>query len=355
MRRFVGRWLGLSALAAAFLVPRGPATDAQEIDEDAAFESFVRRRIPGMTREERERRARTNGALRVRGRVRASGKLFATSVHVEKGAEIDASEGFVLYSLGPIVVDGKIQGGPRFEARKDAPGSVGAKGADGADITMISAEDITVNDVLVGNAGADGAGVEVIQGPKGKGGDGGRGGDVTIRVSKKGGTITVNGAIFPGRGGTGGDALVRGIDASLARPGGPATATGGKSGDAGKVLIQATNVVFGAGGKIEFQAAIRGGTASAFGGAGGVNLECFDAVGGRGGDARATGGKCGKGGDVVVQATSLEPAGVGANAFVQSASFLGIGGAAYARGGAGGRGGDCSDAEGCPSRGRRGS
>jgi hypothetical protein len=353
-------FLGTALVAAALLTGTVSAESAADAAEDARAEHFVRRRIPGLTPQERDERATRAGALHIRGRTRLAGTVFATHVHVERGAEVLTDGDLVIYSTGGIVIDAPIGGSATVERRKAMkvpPPGTGANGADGADITMIdTAGDIAINADVSGNAGTAGESVNVA-GPFGRGGHGGRGGDVTIWAKKKGATVTVSATIACARGGGGGKAVVTGANGDAGQTGQSAEAIGGDAGAGGAVNISATNVVFLAPqGVVAWPSSATGGDAGATGGKGGDVAVCFAPRAGAGGSARATGGDGGRGSDVRITATTIAPdpsVPGGASAFVNTGQ-TGAGGYAEAFAGAGGVGPDTCPSS-CSSAGRTGS
>lgn len=163
---------------------------------------------------------------------------------------------------------------------------------------------------------------------------GGRGGDAgNLKISAGQSIDIANGTllIVPGDGGPGGNASANGLDGqSQCDPttGANAVATGGRGGDAVKVLrargvAGLANVTIG-----DYQGGA-GGSATATGGTGGDNCDGAQRHGADGGDATATGGA---GGDASFAATGFN----GASPEVTG----GDGGEASASGGNGGAGGD---------------
>lgn len=123
------------------------------------------------------------------------------------------------------------------------------------------------------------------------GGNGGRGRDMEIEII--GGTLFIDQPVCNEPGGNGADAVASGRDGvGVCDCGGDALARGGDGGRAGRLVITAPRIVWGAGSSLTVNSGGQGGSASASGGRGTDCNQCGRPPG-AGGDASAFGGKAG--------------------------------------------------------------
>lgn len=205
------------------------------------------------------------------------------------------------FGNGGVKLQDFVLTGPDGRVGKDDVGkSCHARGGDGEDAMRfdVHAGNITIDnfDLHLGNGGAGGAAETTKDCDPGvaTGGKGGSGGNFKMVADDK---FDIEGQfnIYPGAGGTGGEATAHGKngkDGCAGEKGGDATATGGKGGD-NKKLLTVTGTVTGTDNiTVHEMYGGKGGAANADGGKGG-NGTGPGCAGGPGGKATATAGNGG--------------------------------------------------------------
>ena len=354
-------------LGGTLLTPPVPEAHAEE-SVRSAVRAIVAERLEGISREQCREACRRTGALRLRGRHRLAGHVFAESLHVEPGADVVIEAGATIFVTGDITIDAPVTTAPAPvtedpkafligppDDQVPPPGAIlGANGTNNVDIVFICDQggDVFTSEPLLGGDGGAGGSLHLANAPDGAGGSGGRGGKgVGFVIDCADGTVTVGHNIVPGRGGAGGSVTIVGSNGTpgTSQDGASVTACGGRGGDSGDVRIVCGTIVFltddqdAAIGRIGIRAAGVGGAADATGGDGADMISCDDDGGpGNGGKGLAVGGAGGTSTLGVIEADRIVPDRFDARDIIsfEDVTEFPDGGAAV---GAGGDGGDAAD------------
>ncbi len=367
-------------LGALLLAPPASADEDAATDSRSEIRQLVERRFGDMDVDARRSAARRAGPMRLSGRHRLFGHVFAESLTIEPGADVEIEAGTTIFVTGDITIDAPIvtirapiSEGPK-EVRQAAPAGaiVGAAGADSQDVVFACDQggNFLTNEPILGADGGNGGNVTLNNAVTGTIGIGGAGGKGTgFIIDCPGGTVTVGHNIVPGAGGSGGVGDVVGVSglAGTGEDGASVTGCGGLGGDAGDVRIVAATIVFptGAGGQAIGRIGIRaggiGGDAAAEGGDGANAIFCnedFKEFPGSGGSGDAEAGDAGVSTLGIIEVDAIVPDTFGAADIVSFEDLFEFpdGGSALSSGGDGGIAADCIPLRTpCPTRGDSGS